>query len=139
MEGCAGGTCFGCHYASNSAVMSAFIWSMVATILVVFVVWVLVSSCSMYLILFLRFSSLKLYAYKMSRRSIGVGEGFEAVVAVFASAGDVAVPRAFRIVDKCGSFFAFCADPSTKTNLLSKSSALYCNARSLVASSTLIV
>ena len=60
----------------------------------------------------------------MSRKFIGVGEGL--VVAAFAlsSAGDVALPRAFRIVDKWGSFFALAAAPSTKTNLDSRSFAI---------------
>lgn len=75
----------------------------------------------------------------MSKKSMGVGEGFVVAALAFASAGTVVVPRALRMVDRWGSFFAFYVDPSTKTNLFSSSYAIYCKACSLVASSTLTV
>ena len=104
--------------------MSAYICSMVATIFVVLVVDVEVSICSMYLILFLRFSSLKLKAWNMSRISTGFDD-------TFGSSLCGAVPFYFRIVDMCGSFLALAADPMTKTNFASSSFAISWRACSL--------
>lgn len=67
----------------------------------------------------------------MSRRSIGVCEVLSVVSCVGYSSGFEVVPRCFLIVDRCGSFLAFCADPRTKTNLASRSFAIYCMVCSL--------
>ena len=56
--GCVSFVEFGVVYPSNNVAMSLYIYNTAATIFVVFVVYVVVSNCSIYLILLLRFSIL---------------------------------------------------------------------------------
>ena len=72
----------------------------------------------------------------MSSRSMGVGDGLLGSP-LAGSDCSVGYPRALRIVDIWGNFFALDAAPSTKTNLDTRSFAICWRACSLVCKSTL--
>ena len=98
-----------------------------------------VSSCSMYRILFRRFSTLLLRACSMSSISTGAGEvGYTASVGVVSS-GVYSLLRGFLRFDTCGNFFALFAEPRTNTNFAANSLAMVWRACSRIWSSTLCV
>ena len=55
-------------------------------------------------------SNFVFYVYRISRRSTGAG-----------GSSVMSAPRAFLVLDMCGSFLAFAAEPSIKTNFYSSS------------------
>jgi hypothetical protein len=82
--------------------------------------------------LYLALSILWFCAIRMSRRSTGAGGSSGTGVSVCPS------PRSLRILDICGSFLAFVAEPRINTNFYSSSCASYCSLASLVYISTLL-
>ena len=81
-----------------------------ATNLVCLIVYGGSSICSMHFALCLALSILVFYACRMSRRSTGAG-----------GSSVVSAPRAFLVLDMCGSFLAFAADPRINTKRYSNS------------------
>jgi hypothetical protein len=81
-----------------------------ATNLVCLIVYGGSSICSMHFALCLALSILAFCADRMSRRSTGAGGSSVA-----------SAPRAFLVLDMCGSFFALAAEPKIKTNFYSSS------------------
>ena len=82
--------------------------------------------------LYLALSILLFCAIRMSRRSTGAGGSSGTGVSFFPS------PRSLRILDICGSFLAFAAEPRINTNFYSSSVANYYSLVSRVYNSTLV-
>ena len=99
-----------------------------ATNLVCLIVYGGSSICSMHFALCFALSIFVFYVCRISRRSTGAG-----------GSSVVSAPRAFLVLDMCGSFLALAAEPRIKTNFYSSSYASCCNFASLAYISTLLV